>query len=204
MAGREIVITKRSRTAKEWDGLIIPKTLVSSRHFPELVSALKSAEAEAESAISEFDQFIEKEMDKGESSDILESEGDEWKVSADKDLKKKLKTSETVKTFFSLKKKKSDTAAKLKAAEQRLDEATERKFGELTVDEIQELVFEDKWFAALDTAIMGLFDIMLRKFASTLTELAARYEEPLPLLEAMVAKSQEEVHAVLREMGFNW
>ena len=106
--------------------------------------------------------------------------------------------------LFSLKKKKSDTAAKLKAAEQRLDEATERKFGELTVDEIQELVFEDKWFAALDTAIMGLFDIMLCKFASTLTELAARYEEPLPLLEAMVAKSQEEVHAVLREMGFNW
>ena len=204
LAGREIVITKKSRTAKEWDGLVIPKTLVSSRHFPELVSALKSAEAEVESAISEFDQLIEKEMDKGESSDILESEGDEWKVSADKDLKKKLKTSEMVKTFFSLKKKKSDTAAKLKAAEQRLDEATERKFGELTIDEIQELVFEDKWFAALDTAIMGLFDIMLRKFASTLTELAARYEEPLPLLEAMVAKSQEEVHAVLREMGFNW
>ena len=74
----------------------------------------------------------------------------------------------------------------------------------MTADEIQTLLFDDKWYAALDTAIMGLFDVMLRKFASTLTELAERYEDPLPTLEARVAKSQDEVHAVLREMGFNW
>ena len=204
MAGREVVTTKQSRNAKEWDGLLIPKALVSARHFPELVAAVKSATADSETASAEFDQFIEAEMDKGDDSDILESDGDEFKVCSDKDLKPKLKTSKTVKLFFALKKKKSEAAAKLKAAERDLDDAAERKFGELTVDEIQTLLFDDKWFAALDTAIMGLFDIMLRKFASTLTELASRYEEPLPALEAKVAKSQEEVHAVLREMGFNW
>ena len=195
---------QQSRNAKEWDGLLIPKALVSARHFPELVAAVKSAVADSEAASAEFDQFIEAEMDKGDDSDILESDGDEFKVCSDKDLKPKLKTSKTVKSFFELKKKKSEAAAKLKAAERGLDEATEREFGKLTADEIQTLLFDDKWYAALDTAIMGLFDVMLRKFASTLTELAERYEDPLPTLEARVAKSQDEVHAVLREMGFNW
>ncbi len=204
LAGREIVITKKTRNAKEWDGLVIPKELVAKVHFPELVGAVKSAREKAEAASAEYDQFIEGEMDKGQESDILESEEDEWKVSSDKDLKKKLKTSETVKTFFDLKKKKSDAAAVLKSTERELDEAVERKFGELTVDEIQSLIFDEKWFASLDAAIMALFDGALRKFASTLSALAARYEEPLPELEAKVAKSQNEVHTVLRGMGFNW
>ena len=204
LAGREIVITKKTRNAKEWDGLVIPKELVAKVHFPELVEAVKSASEKAEAASAEYDQFIEGEMDKGQDSDILESDGDEWKVSVDKDLKKKLETSETVKAFFDLKKKKSDAAAVLKSAERELDEAVERKFGELTVDEIQSLIFDEKWFASLVAAIMALFDGALREFASALSALAARYEEPLPELEAKVAKSQNEVHAVLREMGFNW
>ena len=103
-----------------------------------------------------------------------------------------------------MKKQKADAAAALKDAERALDQATERKYPDLTVDEIQALLFDDKWFAALDASIMGLFDAALRKFASALTALAARYAETLPELEAKVAKSQDEVHAVLREMGFNW
>ena len=203
-AGREIVVTKRTRNAKEWDGLIIPKTLVSERFFPELVESVQAATAKAEAESAELDQFVESEIDKGEESDILERDGDEWKVCADKELKQKAKSSETVMRYFSLKKMKSDAAAELKDAERNLDQAAERKYPELTSDEIQGLLLDDKWFAALDGSIMGLFDAALRRFASSLTSLAARYAETLPELEAKVAKSQDEVHAVLREMGFNW
>ena len=203
-AGKEIVVTKKTKNAKEWDGLIIPKALVSERFFPGLVEAVNAAKAKAEAASAGFDQFVESEIDKGEESDILERDDDEWKVCADKELKQKSKSSETVRRYFSLKKVKSDAAAELKDAERNLDQATERKYPKLTTDEIQGLMFDDKWFAALDVSIMGLFEATLRRFASSLTSLASRYAQTLPELEAKVAASQDEVHAVLREMGFNW
>ena len=203
-AGKEIVVTKKTKNAKEWDGLIIPKSLVSERFFPELVEAVKVATAKAEAASAEFDQFVENEIDKGEESDILERDDDEWKVCADKELKQKLKSSETVRRYFSLKKMKSDAAAELKDTERNLDQATERKYPKLTNGEIQGLLLDDKWFAALDGSIMGLFDATLRRFASSLTSLASRYAQTLSELEAKVAASQDEVHAVLRGMGFNW
>ena len=203
-AGKEIVVTKKTKNAKEWDGLIIPKSLVSERFFPELVEAVKVATAKAEAASAEFDQFVENEIDKGEESDMLERDDDEWKVCADKELKQKLKSSKTVMRYFSLKKMKSDAATELKDAERNLDQATERKYPKLTNGEIQGLLLDDKWFAALDGSIMGLFDATLRRFATSLTSLASRYAQTLPELEAKVAASQDKVHAVLREMGFNW
>ena len=204
LAGRETVVTKKTKTSKEWDGLIIPKALVSNRYFPTLVETVKSAVEASEAAASKFDQFIEAEAERGEDSDIMEADGDEWKAMPDKVLKKKLKTSETVREYFALKKEKFDAAAKARDEEKKLDVATEAKFAELAETEIQTLLFDDKWFAALRVSVMGLFDSALRKFATGLADLAMRYGETLSELESKVAKSQEEVHAVLREMGFNW
>ncbi len=204
LAGRETVVTKKTKTSKEWDGLIIPKTLVSNRYFPALVETVKAAVEASEAAAAKFDQFIEAEAERGEDSDIMEADGDEWNVMPDKVLKKKLKTSETVREYFALKKEKSDAAAKARAEEKKLDAATEAKFAELAETEIQTLLFDDKWFAALRMSIMGLFDSALRKFATGLADLAMRYGETLSELESKVAKSQSDVHAVLREMGFNW
>ena len=204
LAGRETVVTKKTKTSKEWDGLLIPKTLVSNRYFPALVEAVKAAVEAAEAASAQFDLFLEAETERGEDSDIMEADGDDWNVMPDKELKKKLKASETVRQYFALKKAKSDAAALERAEEKKLDAATEAKFAELSEAEIQALLFDDKWFAALETSIMGLFDSALRKFAAGLSDLALRYGETLSELESKVAKSQNDVHAVLREMGFNW
>ena len=119
-------------------------------------------------------------------------------------LKTQLKTSESVRQYFALKKAKADTAAHERVEEKELDAATEAKFAELSEAEIQTLLFDDKWFATLQVSIMGLFDSALRKFATGLADLALRYGETLSELESKVAKSQNDVHAVLREMGFNW
>ena len=204
LAGRETVVTKKTKTSKEWDGLLIPKALVSNRYFPNLVEAVKVAVEAAEVASTQFDQFIEVETERGEDSDIMEADGDDWKVMPDKVLKKKLKTSESVRQYFALKKAKSDAAAHEREEEKKLDAATEAKFAELPEAEIQTLLFDNKWFAALQVSIMGLFDSALRKFATGLADLALRYGETLSELESKVAKSQNDVHAVLREMGFNW
>ena len=103
-----------------------------------------------------------------------------------------------------MKKAKTDAAAAEKSASKALDEATEKKYPLLTEEEIQSMLFDDKWFAALRTSVLSIFDASLRKFATALATLAERYAHSLGELEANLAASQDEVHAVLREMGFNW
>lgn len=204
-AAREIVVTKESKSSKEWDGLLIPKLLVAERFFLELVEKVSKARIVAEAADSEFEQFIESEMDKGLESDILEQDEDsgEWKILPEKDLRK-LKLSQSAKAYFAKKKAKSDAATELKIAERTLDSETEKKYPLLTESEIQDLLFDSKWFASLEDSIMGLFDSSIRSFASSLVALSERYKNTLPELEAELAKSQNEVHSVLRSMGFDW
>ncbi len=204
LASREIVVTKKTKTSKEWDGLLIPKNIVADRYFPELVAALAKAAEKAGEASAEYDQFIEEETDKGQDSDILEQDGDDWKVCADKVLKKKKAKSAVIRRYFELKKKKTDTAASERAARKKLDDETEQKFGKLSEPEIQTMLFDDKWFASIKIAVMSIFETELRTFASSLVSLAARYEKTLDTLEKEVAQSQSEVHKVLREMGFDW
>lgn len=204
LGGREIVVTKRTRNAKEWEGLIVPKDVVSNRFFPDLVEKVRVAAEKAEAAEAEYDHFVEEETDKGQDSDILEQVGDEWKVLPDKELKKLHSKSAAAKRCLALKKAKSDAAAAEKSASKALDEATEKKYPLLTEDEIKSMLFDDKWFAALRMSVMSIFDASLRKFATALASLAERYAHPLGELEANLAASQEEVHSVLRSMGFNW
>ena len=204
LAGREIVVTKRTKTAKEWDGLLVPKPIVSNRFFPDLVEKVRVAAEKSEAAEAEYERFVEDETDKGQESDILEQVGDEWKVLSDKELKKLSSKCPTAKKCLELKKAKSDAAAIEKAARKALDEATEKKYPILTEDEIKSLLFDNKWFDAMSNSVMAIFDASLRRFATALVSLAERYVHPLGELEANLAASQEEVHSVLRSMGFNW
>ena len=204
LAGREIVVARQTRNAKEWDGLLVPKAVVANRFFPDLVEKARVAAEKAEAAEAAYDCFIAEETDKGQDSDILEQNGDEWKVVSDKELKKLASQSDAAKNCLALKKAKTDAAAAEKSASKALDEATEKKYPLLTEEEIQSMLFDDKWFAALRTSVLSIFDASLRKFATALATLAERYAHSLGELEANLAASQDEVHAVLREMGFNW
>lgn len=204
LAGREIVVARQTRNAKEWDGLLVPKAVVANRFFPDLVEKARVAAEKAEAAEAAYDCFIAEETDKGQDSDILEQNGDEWKVVSDKELKKLASQSDAAKNCLALKKAKTDAAAAEKSASKALDEATEKKYPLLTEEEIQSMLFDDKWFAALRTSVLSIFDASLRKFATALATLAERYAHSLGELEANLAASQDEVHAVLRGMGFNW
>lgn len=204
LAGREIVVARQTRNAKEWDGLLVPKAVVANRFFPDLVEKVRVAAEKAEAAEAAYDRFIAEETDKGQDSDILEQNGDEWKVVSDKELKKLSSQSGAAKNCLALKKAKTDAAAAEKSASKSLDEATEKKYPLLTEEEIRSMLFDDKWFAALRTFVLSIFDASLRKFATALATLAERYAHSLGELEANLAASQDEVHAVLREMGFNW
>ena len=61
---------------------------------------------------------------------------------------------------------------------------------------------DDKWLTALDTAIRGEMDRVNQELTGRLTELADRYETPLPEIAERVVELEATVNRHLEAMGF--
>jgi type I restriction enzyme M protein len=93
---------------------------------------------------------------------------------------------------------------KLKDAEADLDAKARARYPTLTEAEIKTLVVEDKWLAALETAINGEVERVSQSLTQRLKELAERYATPLPALTARVDELEAKVNRHLEKMGFVW
>ena len=92
----------------------------------------------------------------------------------------------------------------LKDAEAALDALAYAHYPKLNESEIKALVVDDKWLAALDTAIHGEMDRISQALTQRVKELAERYETPLPKLTETVESLSARVEAHLNRMGFVW
>lgn len=93
---------------------------------------------------------------------------------------------------------------RIKALDDELDYKAYTKYPELSEVEIKSLVVDDKWLAALTTAVYGEIDRVSQKLAGRIRELAERYATPLPKLEADVEALSLKVAKHLRKMGAVW
>ena len=91
---------------------------------------------------------------------------------------------------------------KLKDAEADLDGKAYAKYPKLTDAEVQSLVVDDKWLAALDSMIHGEMDRISQALTQRVKELAERYETPLPKLACAVKALAARVDQHLKRMGF--
>jgi len=97
-----------------------------------------------------------------------------------------------------------DTNKKLKVLRKELDDKVEKKYGELTVDEIKHLLFNKKWMVRLSGDISNEVDKVLNGLASRAVLIAKRYEKTLKQIEEKTSKSKEAVKAALERMGYTW
>lgn len=86
-------------------------------------------------------------------------------------------------------------------AEKALYEAVIQQYSALTEDDIKALVIEDKWLAALRSAIDEEVGRVAQRLTARIKELEERYAEPLPQIEAEVAALSARVAAHLARMG---
>jgi type I restriction enzyme M protein len=93
---------------------------------------------------------------------------------------------------------------KLRDAETDLDSKAYSKYTMVTMPEVQALVVDDKWLAALDSMIHGEMDRISQSLALRVKELAERYETPLPKMISHVAELESKVDDHLSRMGFSW
>lgn len=98
----------------------------------------------------------------------------------------------------------SEIKKKVKEAETELDKKLFKKYKALTEDEIKTLVVDDKWMAAIKTDIKSELDRISQKLTTRIKEIAERYENTLPQLDAKVSDFETKVEAHLEKMGFVW
>lgn len=97
-----------------------------------------------------------------------------------------------------------DREKRIKEAEAALDENVIDKYGELTVEEIKRLLFEEKWMARLAEDIADEMDLVLNEMVSRVITIAKRYEKTLPEIEKETEASREKVRLALERMGYQW
>ena len=91
---------------------------------------------------------------------------------------------------------------KLKTLLKELDDKIEKKYGELTVNEIKHLLFDEKWMVRLSGDIGGQVDQVLNALASKALLIAKRYERTLKEIEEKTSASKKAVKAALERMGY--
>ncbi len=192
---------------KGWACDLVPKVLVVARYFAKQQAAVDQLAAELESVAARIAELEEEhgaeedafgDMDKVNKTNVTarlrEIKGDE-----------EAKDEATVLgEWLKLSNREAGLKKRLKAAEAALDAKAYAHYPKLTEAQIQTLVVDDKWLTALDVAIHGEMDRVNQSLTQRVTELAERYETPLPRMVGHVAELETEVSRHLQMMGFSW
>jgi type I restriction enzyme M protein len=205
----EVKKNKEGKTVKEidkgWTCDLVPKTLIVNRYFEMQLNDIQKLEAKLESISSQITELEEEhggeegvfsELDKVNKANIIARLKE---IKSDKESKDE---TDVLNAWLKLNTQEADLKKALKDAEAALDTLSYNKYPALTEAEIKTLVVEDKWMAAISTAIHGEMDRISQALTQRVKELAERYETPMPKLTETVAKLSEKVEAHLKKMGF--
>ncbi|QVM92108.1 type I restriction-modification system subunit M [Pseudomonas entomophila] len=193
---------------------LIPVEILIARYFMAERSAIEDFEARLSSVEQSMNEMLEEHSgEDGSLSEVVEGEGDKQKVTAkaikarqreiglDADYEDELKV---LLEYESLIDQHSNLKAKLKKAEEELEDKIHAKYSLLGEDEIKSLVVEDKWVATLAAAVQGELDRVSQTMTGRICELNDRYATSLPQLSDEVETLGNRVAEHLKKMGAAW
>ena len=185
-AGAEIEIFYRENRKKDgtaskkengWDGKLLPKGLIIATFFAEEKLSVDEAQRHLDEASSRLEELTEQEND---DDDPVET----WHAT-------------------SLRKEISEKTKIVKALVQQLDDKAKSKYTELTLPQIQDLLINRKWHTQIYEGIYALYKTVSQRITERIVEIAERYEQTLPELEAAVTSCETKVKQHLKDMGFS-
>lgn len=195
---------------KGWECELVPKTLIINRYFSTDKVAIEKLETEKEALNIQITELEEEQSDE----DGVFADFDKVnKANVIKRIKyldtPKLKKNYTeeikiLKTYLSLIENLATLNKEIKEAQKELDEKALKRYNTLTVEEIKQLVVEDKWCFNIKTRVNSEMDRISQRLTQRIKELAERYETPLPQITSEVKEFENKVILHLQKMGFNF
>lgn len=197
---------KTKRISKKYRSEVIAPELIAHRYFSDDLAKLEEKQSELERLSQELENHLEEHSgEEGVLNDVLDAKG---KLSA-KLLRAELEKScieegerailQTAQTLMTQEKAAKDA---VKAQSEALNLAIFKQFGQLSEEEIKQLVVKDKWLAMLQSRIENRLENAIQQLISRLNTLEDRYSSPMAELAQEVEIWQSKVDAHLKNMGF--
>ncbi len=187
--------TKTKRISKKYRSEVIAPELIAHRYFSDDLANLEEKQNELERLSQELESHLEEHC--GEESvlnDVLDAKG---KLSA-KLLKAELEKSgieegerailQIAQTLMMQEKAAKDA---VKTQSEALNLAIFKQFGQLSEEEIKQLVVKDKWLATLQSLIENRLENSIQQLISRLNTLEARYRSPMAELAQEVEMAKQ-------------
>ncbi|NMB18895.1 MAG: type I restriction-modification system subunit M [Erysipelothrix sp.] len=190
---------------------LTPESLFISRYFSEEQEEINQLEAEIDQLEQEKVALVEENSDEnGIFEDIKNDKGNITKGNLNKKLKEIKGDPDYVEDYQLLitYKELDEEIAKLKKGIKdkkfQLAIAIQKKYEEISEDELKDLVVKNKWMASLLESMNEELTRLSQRLTSRVEELAVRYKDPLPKLEEEYDNIIVKVEGHLQRMGFNW
>ena len=216
-AGREFVYeyeTKKQKKKgkstevkkiKSFDGKLIPKKLIIDKFFKEYLTKLDILQ----NNLNKINENIELMIEENYCEDGLFINLEKLNKTAVKARisvirKNTLYKDELIalKDYLNLLDRKKQEEDTLKTVNNELTELIKEKYKNLTIEEIKELLIEDKWFKNIFYGIKQVNELILQYFSNRIVELIERYEIPLYDCIDEVNNYEAKVKSHLERMGF--
>ncbi|BAK70521.1 type I restriction-modification system subunit M [Aliarcobacter butzleri] len=186
---------------------LIPPKLLINRYFEEEQKAIDELQLKLDSASSELENFIEENS--GEDGLLEDAKNDKGNISK-KTIDDRLKITKDTEEIKALKECKKllelESKAKkdLKDAVDKLTLAVFKKYRTLSIEDIKEIVIEDKWLKHISNQIKEEINRVTTNLANRIKTLEERYKEPLKTIENDVNILSKKVEEHLKAMGLSW
>jgi type I restriction enzyme M protein len=190
---------------------LIPPALIVARYFSAEQSAIELLEAGCDKVSYEMEQLIEEHG--GEDGLLVEARNEKGKFTKAsakerlgeiKQIKDFVDERKLLTTYLGLAEKEASASKAVKDAAKALDVKVAFKYSELTAADIETLVVNDKWLAALSTSIQGELGRVSQAVTGRIKQLAERYAVPVGQLASEAETLASRVDEHLKKMGFVW
>lgn len=190
---------------------LIPTSLIVKRYFEAEQKEIEKLEAERDVFTRKLEEMDEEHG--GEEGLLAEAKNDKGSITkatvkarltAIKDDKNATEEKKLLTEYASIIEKEGAANKKIKDAQKALDAKVEAQYSKLKVDEIKNIVVEEKWMSTLENTVQGELDRVSQTLTGRIKTLAERYNENLPQLASEVEKLSQKVDEHLKKMGFSW
>jgi type I restriction enzyme M protein len=187
---------------------LIPPALIVARYFAREQAEVDALESELEATERELEEFVEENSgEDGPLEDAKNDQGSVTKASVSERLKQTTNEAENddeskaLIRCLELIEAEAAASKAVNVAQAKLDANTLAQYAKLTEPETKPLVVDDKWFAAIRSALEGEVQRLIRCLANRAKELEERYAATLPELEHEADLLKQKVEAHLKQMG---
>ena len=213
---RELVVKKGDKLKEAPDFIIkkikykaelIPPALIVAKFFSDEKTAIDELQAKCDASTQTLEAYIEEHA--VEDGLLVDAMSDAGKVSKATVAARTKQTTDAdeLKALKSVKKLIETEAAnkkEVKGAQEVLDQQVFDQYPQLTLEEIKDLIVEDKWQATLQASIVAEIERITQQLANRIKTLEERYSIPMPDLVDNVADLSDKVDEHLKKMGLAW